>query len=142
MRLFRSNIVLCCALTMTFIAGLSIGCTSKSKDNNSHVRQQEKELNKEKGDWTDTVIDSWYIRLHNPGPAGQHPVWEGPVQIGRSFGNFDCNAEIELIDGMWVGHQENVLIFSGYSGSKTYNYIVNLDSCTTTTKEMPTAGIE
>ncbi len=92
--------------------------------------------------WTDTTIGSWYLRLHGPGPMGQHPVWEGPVEIGNKPDSFFCKVDLELIDSMWVGSENNILMFSGYSGSNTYHFIVNVDSCSSKTKKMPSVGSE
>jgi hypothetical protein len=118
------------------------GCSSKTSERRSSETTQNKTTAKEKRDWTDTIIGSWYLRLHGPGPVGQHPVWEGPVEIGSKPGIFSCKMDLELIDSIWVGPQNNILIFDGYSGSKTYNYIVNVDSCSSITKQMPAAGSE
>ena len=140
---FKNNVIGFVAILSITVAFAHIdGCSSKPGEKKPSVTTQEKATTEEKRDWTDTIIGSWYLRLHGPGPVGQHPVWEGPVEIGSKPGIFFCKINLELIDGMWVGPQNNILIFDGYSGSKTYNYIVNVASCSSITKEMPAAGSE
>ena len=125
---------------------ITVVCTNEGSSKSSEQKPAgttQKEISAEENiDWTDTVIGSWNLRLHGPGPAGQHPVWEGPVEIGSKPGGYFCNLDLELVDSIWAGSQNNILMFRGFSGSKTFNFIVNVDSCSFVTKRLPPSGSE
>jgi hypothetical protein len=146
MRLYRSKKFIVTLIHILLLAAISIipyiGCSSKPNGQKPSTTTKDKTISDKKGDWTDTILGSWYLRLHGPGPAGQHPVWEGPVEIGDKPNIFFCKINLELIDSMWVGPQNNILVFEGYSGSKTYNYVVKADSCIFLTKLMPVMANE
>jgi hypothetical protein len=79
--------------------------------------------------WTDTIIGSWYVRIHSPEP-GDHPgIWDGPVEIGKKPGIFSCTVDTSLIRGVRLGHQDNILIIEGFSGNRLFNIEINVDSC-------------
>ena len=79
-------------------------------------------------DWTDTIIGRLYVRLHEPMPGGNPGPWAGPVEIGKKPGIFSCTID-KLIKGVRLGKQDNILIIEAYSGSKSYDVVVNVDSC-------------
>lgn len=140
---YRKDIVRFIATFSIAIAIFNLnGCSSKPSEKKHSLTTQCSAKNEEKGNWTDTIIGSWCLRLHGPGPKGQHPVWEGPVEIGSKPDVFLCKLNLELIDSMWIDPGKGILSFSGYSGSNTYNYFVNVDSCSFITIKLPAIGSE
>ncbi len=71
-------------------------------------------------------------------PGGSPGPWAGPVEIGKKQGIFSCTIH-ELIKGVRLGKKDNILIFEAYSGSKSYDVVVNVDSCITGTTKEPSS---
>jgi hypothetical protein len=121
---FNKNIL--CIVTVFFLSftnSLFNGCSQKKAEEKAATTTVATHA------WTDTIIGSWYIRIHSPEP-GDHPgIWEGPVEIGKKPGIFTCTVDTSLIKGIHLGPKGNTLIIEAFSGSRVFDVVVNIDSC-------------
>ncbi len=136
----QKNILIIEAFSGSHVFDVTVTVDSCNADRNKTLSSQ----GAEKRDWTDTIVGAWHLRLHGPAPitGDEHPCWLGPVEIGNKTGRYFCKTNIELIDSIWVGSENNILFFRGHSGSTNFTYIVNANSCSTTIQKNPTSGSE
>lgn len=73
---------------------------SGSKGQKPTVNTQAEANPEDSGEWTDTVSGHGILRLYGLGPAGQHPVWEGPVEIGSMSEGYFFKIDLELVDSI------------------------------------------
>ena len=122
---FNLNRASCRVLFLSVFSVFLILCT---KDN-TQEKSPRQTSTVQSGNWTDTVIGNFYVRLYSPEPGENPKIWEGPVLIGGTKGKFDCQIDTSLIRGIRTGRNGNTLIIEGFSGSELFEMEVNVDSC-------------
>ena len=148
MHLYTINRHFWIAITLSILSVISwqfIACTKKEfKEKRSPIvenkigepKSNDSIFTEEVDYWTDTIIGPLYVRIHNRitthgSPSPDDPlVWDGPVEIGKSPGNFSCKIDtLWIIENLNAGPSLSQISIKSYSGSNTRIDVVDVDSC-------------
>jgi hypothetical protein len=148
MQLHRFNSRILCAVLVFVFSAISwqfIGCSQNKAEKKGAIIATGKAgeaksttaiIAEEKDNWTDTVVGSLYVRIHNrittngvPSPSDPL-VWDGPVEIGTAPDFFSCKIDtLWIIESLEAGFSSNQLRIKSYSGSNNRIDLIDVDSC-------------